>query len=92
MTIAGDGDFTILSKTGITDVYASPIVGNVGTSPITGGSSSCHLWRSHRKSLCRGRYQVILTDLMMPRLDGVGFVQELTALDQTLNGRPWFSS
>ena len=32
------GAFTILSKTGITDVYASPIVGNVGTSPITGAA------------------------------------------------------
>ncbi|HVT03492.1 MAG TPA: ice-binding family protein [Thermoanaerobaculia bacterium] len=32
------GTFTILSKTGITDVYPSPIVGNVGTSPITGAA------------------------------------------------------
>ena len=32
------GTFTILSSTGITDVYASPIVGNVGTSPITGAA------------------------------------------------------
>ena len=32
------GNFTILSSTGITDVYASPIVGNVGTSPITGAA------------------------------------------------------
>jgi hypothetical protein len=32
------GAFTILSKTGITDVYASAIVGNVGTSPITGAA------------------------------------------------------
>ena len=30
------GNFTILSKTGVTDVYASAITGNVGTSPITG--------------------------------------------------------
>jgi hypothetical protein len=30
------GTFTILSKTGITDVRASAITGNVGTSPITG--------------------------------------------------------
>ena len=30
--------FAILSKTGITDVYASAIVGNVGTSPITGAA------------------------------------------------------
>ena len=32
------GTFAILSKTGITDVYASAIVGNVGTSPITGAA------------------------------------------------------
>src|SRR6185295_2222213 len=32
------GTFTILSKSGITDVYASAIVGNVGTSPITGAA------------------------------------------------------
>jgi hypothetical protein len=32
------GTFTILSKTGITDVYASPVLGNVGTSPITGAA------------------------------------------------------
>ena len=32
------GTFTILSKTGITDVYASAIVGDVGTSPITGAA------------------------------------------------------
>ena len=32
------GKFVILSKTGITDVYASAIVGNVGTSPITGAA------------------------------------------------------
>ena len=32
------GAFTILSKTGITDVYASAIVGDVGTSPITGAA------------------------------------------------------
>ncbi len=32
------GTFTILSKTGITDVYASAVVGNVGTSPITGAA------------------------------------------------------
>jgi hypothetical protein len=32
------GDFTILSKTGITDVYPSSITGNVGTSPITGAA------------------------------------------------------
>jgi len=36
--LATAGDFTILSKTGITDVYASAIVGNVGTSPITGAA------------------------------------------------------
>ncbi len=32
------GTFTILSQTGITDVYASAIVGDVGTSPITGAA------------------------------------------------------
>jgi len=32
------GDFTILSKTGITDVYPSIVTGNVGTSPITGAA------------------------------------------------------
>src|SRR5674476_858026 len=32
------GTFTILSKTGITDVYKSAIVGDVGTSPITGAA------------------------------------------------------
>ena len=32
------GDFTILSQTGITDVYRSTITGDVGTSPITGAA------------------------------------------------------
>lgn len=32
------GTFTILSKSGITDVYASAITGDVGTSPITGAA------------------------------------------------------
>ena len=32
------GNFTILSKTGITDVYKSTVVGDVGTSPITGAA------------------------------------------------------
>jgi Ice-binding-like len=32
------GTFAILSKTGITDVYASAVQGNVGTSPITGAA------------------------------------------------------
>ncbi|MFC6519989.1 ice-binding family protein [Undibacterium arcticum] len=32
------GTFAILSKTGITDVYASAIIGDVGTSPITGAA------------------------------------------------------
>src|SRR5476649_1058417 len=32
------GTFAILSKTGVTDVYASAIHGNVGTSPITGAA------------------------------------------------------
>src|SRR6185369_8155687 len=32
------GNFAILSKTGITDVYKSDITGNIGTSPITGAA------------------------------------------------------
>ena len=32
------GNFAILSKTGVTDVPASAITGNIGTSPITGAS------------------------------------------------------
>ena len=32
------GTFAILSKTGITDVYASAVLGDVGTSPITGAA------------------------------------------------------
>ena len=32
------GHFAILSKSGITDVYASAIIGDVGTSPITGAA------------------------------------------------------
>jgi hypothetical protein len=32
------GDFAILTKTGITDVYASAVTGDVGTSPITGAA------------------------------------------------------
>ena len=32
------GNFAILSKTGITDVYKSSITGNIGASPITGGA------------------------------------------------------
>jgi hypothetical protein len=32
------GSFAILSKSGITDVYRSAVVGNVGTSPITGAA------------------------------------------------------
>jgi hypothetical protein len=32
------GNFVILSKTGITDVYKSSITGNIGTSPITGAA------------------------------------------------------
>lgn len=38
VNLGSAGDFTILSKTGITDVRASSIVGNVGTSPITGAA------------------------------------------------------
>lgn len=32
------GTFAILSKTGVTDVYASAVTGNVGSSPITGSA------------------------------------------------------
>jgi len=32
------GDFEILSKTGITDVYKSTVTGDIGTSPITGAA------------------------------------------------------
>jgi hypothetical protein len=32
------GNFVILSKSGITDVYKSAITGNIGTSPITGAA------------------------------------------------------
>ena len=32
------GDFVILSKSGITDVYKSTITGDVGSSPITGAA------------------------------------------------------
>jgi hypothetical protein len=32
------GNFAVLSQSGITDVYPSAIVGNVGTSPITGAA------------------------------------------------------
>ena len=38
VSLGSAGAFTILSKTGITDVYASAITGNVGTSPITGAA------------------------------------------------------
>ena len=32
------GDFVILSKTGITDVYKSAVTGDIGSSPITGAA------------------------------------------------------
>jgi hypothetical protein len=38
VSLGAAGTFAILSKTGITDVYASAIVGDVGASPITGAS------------------------------------------------------
>lgn len=38
VSLGTSGNFAILSKTGITDVYASAITGNVGTSPITGAA------------------------------------------------------
>ena len=36
--LASAGDFVILSKSGITDVFKSTITGNVGSSPITGAA------------------------------------------------------
>jgi len=36
--LGSDGSFAILSKSGITDVFSSSIVGDVGTSPITGAA------------------------------------------------------
>ncbi len=36
--LASAGNFAILSKSGITDVYKSTITGDVGTSPITGAA------------------------------------------------------
>jgi hypothetical protein len=38
VNLGSAGTFTILTKTGITDVYPSVVSGDVGTSPITGGS------------------------------------------------------
>ena len=38
VNLGSAGDFVILSKSGVTDVYASAITGNVGTSPITGAA------------------------------------------------------
>ncbi|MDB5867706.1 MAG: hypothetical protein JWP96_38 [Polaromonas sp.] len=38
VSLGSAGNFAILSKTGITDVYASAITGDVGTSPITGAA------------------------------------------------------
>ena len=38
VNLGAAGTFAILSKTGITDVYASAITGDVGTSPITGAA------------------------------------------------------
>ena len=38
VNLGGAGNFVILSKTGITDVPPSPIVGNIGASPITGAA------------------------------------------------------
>ena len=38
VNLGSAGTFTILSKSGITDVYRSAIVGDVGTSPITGAA------------------------------------------------------
>jgi hypothetical protein len=38
INLGGAGHFVILSKSGITDVPTSSVVGNIGTSPITGGA------------------------------------------------------
>ena len=38
VNLGSAGNFTILSKTGITNVFKSSVVGNVGTSPITGAA------------------------------------------------------
>ncbi|PIP81053.1 MAG: hypothetical protein COW84_01870 [Gammaproteobacteria bacterium CG22_combo_CG10-13_8_21_14_all_40_8] len=38
INLGSAGSFTILSQSGITDVYRSAIVGDVGTSPITGAA------------------------------------------------------
>jgi hypothetical protein len=38
VNLGAAGTFAILTKTGITDVYASAINGNVGSSPITGAA------------------------------------------------------
>ena len=38
VNLGNAGNFAILTKTGITDVYASAVTGDVGTSPITGAA------------------------------------------------------
>ena len=38
VNLGSAGNFTVLSKTGITDVFKTSVVGNVGTSPITGAA------------------------------------------------------
>jgi hypothetical protein len=38
VNLGSAGNFTILSESGITDVHASAVVGDVGTSPITGAA------------------------------------------------------
>jgi hypothetical protein len=38
VNLGGAGVFAILTKSGITDVFASTVVGDVGTSPITGAA------------------------------------------------------
>ncbi len=38
VNLVSAGDFTVLSKSGITDVFKTAIDGNVGTSPITGAA------------------------------------------------------
>ena len=38
VNLGSAGNFTVLSKSGVTDVFKTSIDGNVGTSPITGAA------------------------------------------------------
>lgn len=53
--------FAILSKTGVTDVYASAIAGSVGSNPITGAAilvTCTEVTGQFSPSMRRARYQV----------------------------------